>query len=219
MTAAVLASKNFTASEHGIEAKSGWANVLSTARRYGEITSKLGQTYEVSQNTYKPFACGIVGHPIIDGCIQLREENRLKAADIVSIELWVNPLVNELMGKKTPQTGLESKFSVYHAAAVAFVEGAGGDQQFSDRAVRQSDTAELRNRVATTVDKNLHEDQTRIQITLRDGRTLDKSIEHAVGSVTRPMSDRQLEQKFEGLASGILPGDQIRRVMDLCWRD
>src|SRR5438067_3977461 len=48
LTAAMLASKNYTSSDHGIEAKSGWANVLSTQRNYAEITEKLGQTFEVS---------------------------------------------------------------------------------------------------------------------------------------------------------------------------
>jgi hypothetical protein len=57
------------------------------------------------------------------------------AAIISAGELKVHPLVLELTGKKTPQTGLEGKFSIYHALAVALVEGAGGDKQFSDRAV------------------------------------------------------------------------------------
>ena len=33
-------------------------------------------------NTYKPFACGIVMHPTIDGCIQLRNEHKLTAEAI-----------------------------------------------------------------------------------------------------------------------------------------
>jgi hypothetical protein len=32
------------------------------------------------------------------------------------------------------------------------------------------------------------------------------------------MSDQFLEQKFQGLAEGILSADQTRRVIDLCWR-
>ena len=36
--------------------------------------------------------------------------------------------------------GLEGKFSIYHAVAVALVEGAGGEKQFSDRAVRRHST-------------------------------------------------------------------------------
>jgi len=217
LTAAFLASKNYTSSDHGIEAKSGWANVLSTERNYAEITEKLGQTYQVSLNTYKPFACGIVIHPTIDGCIQLRNQYRLKADEIERIELRVHPLVLELTGKKTPQSGLEGKFSVYHAAAVAIVDGAAGERQFSDQAVRNPMIVALRDRVTAVVDPSIKEDQVRIAITLKDGRKLEKYIEHAVGSVTNPMSDKDLEAKFAGQADGILPADRIRRAMDLCW--
>jgi 2-methylcitrate dehydratase PrpD len=217
LTAAFLASKNYTSSDHGIEAKSGWANVLSTQRNYAEITEKLGQTYEVSLNTYKPFACGIVIHPAIDGCIQLRNQYKLEPAQIERIELRVHPLVLELTGKKTPQTGLDGKFSVYHATAAAIVEGAAGEQQFSDATVRNPQIVMVRDRVSTVVDPAIKEDQVRIAITLKDGRKLEKYVEHAVGSVHNPMSDRDLEAKFTGQSDGVLPAAQARRVMDLCW--
>src|SRR5580698_2631551 len=58
-TAALLASHGYTSSEQAIEAKRGWANVLSTAHNYNEITQGLGEHYEILANTYKPFACGI----------------------------------------------------------------------------------------------------------------------------------------------------------------
>ena len=218
LASALLAARNFTCSEHALEAKSGWANVLSSARDYGEITGKPGAGWQVSLNTYKPFACGIVMHPTIDGCIQLSRENLLTAEQIAGIELRVAPLVQELTGKKTPATGLEGKFSIYHAAAVAIVERAGGEQQFSDRAVRNAATVALRQRVTATVDPKIGEDQVRIRIMLRDGRALEKVIDHAVGSLAHPMTDTDLEDKFSGLAEGILPRDQTRRVMDLCWK-
>ncbi len=217
LTAAFLASKNYTSSDHGIEAKSGWANVLSPERNYAEITEKLGQSWEVSLNTYKPFACGIVIHPAIDGAIQLRNQYRLTADQIERIELKVHPLVLELTGKKTPQFGLEGKFSVYHATAAAIVEGAAGEQQFSDKTVRNPVIVALRDRVVTIVDPSIKEDQVRMTITLKDGSKLEKYIEHAVGSVTNPMSDKELEAKFAGQANGILPADQARRAMELCW--
>src|SRR5688572_7206894 len=107
LLAALLAQKNFTSSVQGIEAKRGFANVLSTAFKPGEITDKLGETWEVSLNTYKPFACGIVIHPAIDGCVQLRNEHKLTGDEIEAIALKAHPLVLELTGKKTPQVGLE----------------------------------------------------------------------------------------------------------------
>lgn len=218
LTAALLAAKNFTSSEQSLEAKYGWANVVSTAHNYDDITKKLGESSELLKNTYKPFACGVVMHATIDGCIQLRNENKLAADDISSVELKVHPLVMQLTSKKTPQTGLEGKFSIYHAASVALVEGAGGIDQFSDRAVRDRMIASLRDRVSTVVDSSLHEDQVRITLTRKNGSPLEKFVEHAVGSLDHPMSDNDLEAKFSGLTVAVLSNQQQRRLMDLCWK-
>jgi 2-methylcitrate dehydratase PrpD len=217
LTAALLASKNFTSSEQSLEAKYGWANVVSAAHNYDDITKRLGESFEISKNTYKPFACGVVMHPTIDGCIQLRNENKLSADEIDRIELRVHPLVMQLTSKKSPQTGLEGKFSIYHAASVALVEGSGGIEQFSDRAVRDRTIASLRDRVSTVVDSSLHEDQVRIAVVTKNGRRLEKFVEHAVGSLDHPMSDKDLEAKFTGLANGVLPPERQRKLMDLCW--
>jgi len=175
LTAALLASRGFTSSEQSLEAKYGWVNVVSTGHDYSYITKNLGEKYEISVNTYKPFACGVVMHATIDGCIQLRNEHKLTADKIDRVELKVHPLVMQLTSKKTPQTGLEGKFSIYHAAAIALIEGGGGIAQFSDRAVRDRAVASLRDRVTTAVDSSLHEDQVRIVVTMKSGSRLESS--------------------------------------------
>ena len=217
LLAALLAQRDFTSSGQGIEAKRGFANVLSTRFEPGEITERLGETWEIALNTYKPFACGIVEHPAIDGCIQLRKNFNLKPEDIERIELKVHPLVLELTGKKTPQVGLEGKFSVYHSCAVAVIHGAAGEAQYSDEAVRDPRAVALRERVSATSEPGLHEDQVRVTIRLTNGQTIEKFIEHAVGSLDRPMSDSDLEAKFHGLAEGILSRLEAENLIRLCW--
>jgi 2-methylcitrate dehydratase PrpD len=217
LTAAMLASRNFTSSIQGIEAPRGWASVLSTARNYAAITENLGGRYEISENSYKPFPCGVVIHPAIDGCIQLRNQHKVAWGEIERIELRVHPLVLELTGKKTPQTGLEGKFSVYHAVATAMIDGVVGEKQFSDQAVRSADTVALRQRVTARVDPAIAEDQVRITIVMKDQGRLEKYVEHCVGSAKNPMTNAQLEAKFSGLADGVLPAGQTRRVMEMCW--
>jgi 2-methylcitrate dehydratase PrpD len=218
LTSALLASKNFTSSETGIEGKSGWANVLSTARDYAQITDKLGTSYEISLNTYKPFACGIVIHPAIDACIQLRNEHQLQASQIERIDLAVHPFVLELTGKKEPRTGLEGKFSVYFASALAIVRGSAGMRDFSDENVRDPQIVALRDRVTATVDPAIKQEQVRATIVLKDGRTLEKRIDHVIGSLERPLSDADLEAKFTALAEGVLPPAQVRSLIDRCWK-
>jgi 2-methylcitrate dehydratase PrpD len=217
LLAALLAAKNFTSSDQGIEGRRGFANVLATARNYAEITEKLGETWEISLNTYKPYACGIVEHPAIDGCIQLRNEHKLKAEDIESIALAAHPLVLELTGKKTPQTGLEGKFSVYHSSAVAVIHGAAGEEEYSDEVVRDPKVIALRDKVSATVDKAMHEDQVKVTIRLKGGKTLEKYVEHAVGSLGKPMSDADLEAKFRAFCAGILSKAETDQLIRLCW--
>ncbi|GJH24613.1 MmgE/PrpD family protein [Caballeronia novacaledonica] len=215
--AALLAAQNYTSSDGMIEAKRGWANTISTKQDYREITDSLGSHWESTLNTYKPFACGIVIHPSIDAAIQLRNQEHLSADQIERIDLRVHPLVIELTGKKTPQIGLEGKFSIYHAVAIAIIDGAAGEKQFSDAKVRDPKTVELRDKVNAIVDPNIKPEQVDMTITLKDGRKLHKYIEHAIGSTQVPMTDQQLETKFSDLADGILTQQQTRALIDKCW--
>ncbi len=217
MLAAFLAEQGYTSSLQGIEAKRGWANVLSATQDFDAITEGLGSHYEIMRNSYKPFACGLVVHPVIDGCIRLREAHGLTAAMIDRIDLDVDPVVMELTAKRTPRTGLEGKFSVFHAAAVGIVAGSAGENQFSDAVVNDPEIAALRDRVQTSVNPAVAKDQARVRITLRDGRILEQFVEHAVGSVENPMTNGQFEAKFMDLVGGILPTAQARRLIDLCW--
>jgi 2-methylcitrate dehydratase PrpD len=215
--AAFLAEAGFDSSERAIEAPRGFAHVLSTKQDYGEILDGLGDRWEAGLNSYKPFACGIVIHPTIDGCIRLREELGDAVANIVSVELRTHPLVLELTGKKEPRTGLEGKFSVYHAAACALLRGDGSPTAFTDEAVNASDLVALRRRVRAEADPACHEASVSIEVTLQDGRKVGKRIERAIGSRERPLSDAELEAKFRHQSALVLGEDATARLMETAW--
>jgi 2-methylcitrate dehydratase PrpD len=200
LSAALLARRNFTAAEQGIEGKRGFANVMSTTRDLGVITAGLGETFELMQNTYKPFACGLVVHPTIDACLRLRAAHNLTAAAIERVDVQIHPIVLELTGKRTPRTGLEGKFSVYHSAAVALVDGDAQEAQYSDARVTDPTVAGLTARVHATAAPELDREAAKVAIRLRDGRVLEAQVEHAVGSLAHPMTDAQMDAKVRALA-------------------
>ncbi len=217
LKAALLAAKNYTSSPGVLEAKEGFAFTYSDEQDFSQITDELGTRWETEKNTYKPFSCGIVTHPIIDGCIQLRNDHNLTADKIEKVSLRVNPLVIKLTGKKTPQTGLEAKFSIFYISAAAIVTGVAGPNQFTDEAVRISEVVALRDRVEASVDEDVSEEEAFVSITLRDGTVHSTHIENAIGSVQRPLTREHLEQKFADQAQTALPMSQIEEVMALCW--
>jgi 2-methylcitrate dehydratase PrpD len=136
---------------------------------------------------------------------------------IESVDLRVSPIVFELTAKDNPQTGLEGKFSVFHAAAVALHTGKAGEAQFSDASVLDPVTVALRRRVRIERDESIGRVQSHISIRTRDGRVLERHVVHALGTLERPMSDADLEAKFRGLAEGILDDRQADEVIRLCW--
>jgi 2-methylcitrate dehydratase PrpD len=202
--AAFLAKAGFDSSERAIEAPRGFANVLSTKQDYSEIVDGLGDHWEAALNTYKPFACGIVIHPIIDGCQQLRQQLGNKVSTIATVELRTHPLVLELTGKKTPRTGLEGKFSVFHAAATAFLRGDGTPTAFTDEAVRDPTIIALRDKITATSDKDVEEDAVHISVRLEDGQRVNLHVPHAIGSLQRPLSNDTITEKFVTQSSPVI---------------
>jgi len=216
--AAFLARSGFDSSIRAIEAPRGFANVLSTKQDYSEILDGLGERWETELNTYKPFACGIVIHPTIDGCQQIREELGAAVSEIEKVELTTHPLVLELTGKTAPKTGLEGKFSVYHAAATALLRGDGSPAAFTDEVVSNPAIVALRGHVEATADKAMPEESVRIAVTLKDGQRIERYVRHAIGSVARPLSDAQLEAKFRGSSVPVLGGGATDAVLNLAWQ-
>ena len=215
LMSALMAKHGYTASKRALEAPRGLLQVFSDKADWREITHGLGQTWEIALNTYKPFACGIVIHPSIDGCVQLREAHQLKAADIVSVTLKVHSLVLELTGKKTPSTGLESKFSVYHSCAVGLLYGRAGEHEYTDEVVNRAEVKALRAKVMAMVDDSIDEAAADLTLRTNDGRELHVFVEHAIGSVERPMSDEQLRAKFVGQSQAVLGADKTARAWTL----
>src|SRR5690349_6897928 len=85
--AALLARDGFTSGEYGIEGPRGFAPVQSSAYDLAKVTDRIGTHFDLRENTYKPFPCGIVIHPTIDACIQISRKHTFKPQDISAVRL------------------------------------------------------------------------------------------------------------------------------------
>ena len=122
----------------------------------------------------------------------------------------------ELTGKRTPRTGLEGKFSVYHSCACAVMFGRAGEEEYSDETVASASVIALRDRVQAAVKPGVAEHQAEVRVTLKSGEVLQLFVEHALGSLERPMTDADLDAKFRGLAEAVFPEDRITALMAAC---
>ena len=214
--AALLAQKGFTSGRLPLESPRGFAAVTSATYDLDRIVARLGVDFDLRVNTYKPFPCGIVVHPTIDACMQLHEQEGLSAEQIESVELRVAPLVKDLCNKKAITTGLEGKFSIYHAAAIGLGRGRGGLSEFTDEAVNEPSLRRLREITEALGDPDVGEDCVVVTVRLRDGRTLNKTLVGSLGNLQRPLTDLQLETKFLEQATVLAPA-QREAAIAACW--
>jgi 2-methylcitrate dehydratase PrpD len=217
LSAALLSAAGFTSSGRALEAPRGFLHVLATRSDEAEIIGDLGSRWEIRQNAYKPYPCGIVIHPVIDACLDLRAAHNVDPATIAKVELTVNPLAQALCGRKTPRDSLEGKLSLYHAAAVALYDGEANVRQFLDERVTSPEVVALRDRIVVETDAGIAADQARVRVVLASGASHDTFVERARGSLERPLTDAELDAKFRRLAASELAPAQIDRLAQLCW--
>jgi len=216
--AALLAQAGFTSGERGIEGPRGFAHVQAAARDLSRIATRLGVDFDLRENTYKPFPCGIVNHPTIDGAIQIHDEQRPDPASIVAVRLRVAPLVLDLCNQQNITKGLQGKFSVYHGAAVGLVRGKAGLREYTDEAVNDAAIKRVRELTTAHGDPSVTEDQVHVEVELSDGRRLSKFVEQSLGNIHKPLSDQQLEEKFRDQAVLVLPAAQVESIVQQCWQ-
>lgn len=217
LSAALMAQQGFTSSERVLEAPRGFAHVMSVNPHLSDSLVGLGRRWVVMDNAFKPYACGLVIHPVIDGCISLHKKLGARTASIEQVHLRVNPLVLELTGKTEPRTGLEGKFSVYHSAAVVLIDGLSTSKHYTDTVVNRADVVALRPKVSAEVDKSVAVDEAFLSITFSDGAVLTQHVEHALGSLQKPMSDADINLKFLDLTAGKFSKEKSHRALEQCW--
>jgi 2-methylcitrate dehydratase PrpD len=217
LAAALLAKSGFTSSERALEAPRGFLNVLASRVDPLEITRDLGVRFELMHNAYKPYPCGIVIHPVIDGCLDLRTDHRIDPGEVMRVDITVNPLADKLCGRRSPRDSLEGKLSLYHSAAVALIDGTAGVAQYTDTRVCDPEVVKFRENVSLTTDPAIATDQARVRIALHGGAAREIFVEHARGSLERPLTDTELDTKFRSLAAFELTPREVDVLAEQCW--
>ena len=159
LLAALLAQRGFDSSGEIIEGKRGFARIYSTTARPELVLDGIGTRWEISRNGHKPYACGVLLHPAIDAVIKVSRESNIEPSQVEAIELKAHPDAVLITGLVDPKTGLQSKFSISHTAAVAFIDRAAGITQYSDKRALSPDVAALRQKVSVSTDETFGKDQ------------------------------------------------------------
>jgi len=211
--AAILAAEGFQAPTEPLEGRRGLLALTTSSPDAGRSVVDLGTVWEIESNAFKPYACGIVSHPVIDAGVALGHEFGRDPSVVEAVEVTVNPIVLDVMGVRRPRNGLQSKFSVYHCFAVGYLDGVAGPVQFGDARAMAPDAVAVRDRVSVVCDPTIRRDECHAVVRTSTG-IQSYHVEHATGSAASPMTDDQLRSKAVLVAGPVLTDGAAGSLFD-----
>lgn len=202
LLSALLAAEGLDGPPQPLEGLRGYLRVAADAPDIAPVSAGLGERWEVLNNTYKPYPCGVVLNPVIDACLALAADPRIAGggwAAIERIELTGHPLLKQRTDRPGVATGRQSQVSAQHAVAVALVRGRAGLPEFSDEAVADPGLRALGQRLGFQDDASMSVDAVKVRIAFQDGTLLEREVQAARGSRARPLQDGEIEEKLREL--------------------
>lgn len=216
LAAAHMAKANFTCSDILIDGRNGLLEVVSTSPAPALITQDIGENYEMMNNTYKPYPCGIVIHPAIDACLKLASNSAISSKDINKILLRVHPDALQLCWRKLPTNELDAQVSLYHWVGAALVYKSAGLAQGAQACVMDPAVRAMQEKIHVESSSELTDNQAIATIHLQNGSQFEAKIDNAIGSVTNPMTNEQLTTKFHGLCTPVIGAARTAALLDFC---
>jgi 2-methylcitrate dehydratase PrpD len=210
--AAELAAEEFVATQDLIEPQGALATALVQDQSVGIQRLDFSDGWELTRNTFKPYASCLLTHPTIDAARHLADT--IKDRDIAEVSIEVHPMCIQLASKAAPKTGLEGKFSVQYCAALGLHGYPVTARDFSAERLGQATLQRLVERVRLIGVEALDMRAARLHIKLTDGMEYAVHTDMALGNPDNPMSWDDMQTKFMALVEPVL-GTQTLTLFDL----
>jgi len=215
--AALLAERGVTINPTMIEGVKGFAVTYGADSQPHAAVAGLGERFEIAALAYKPYPSGFVTHPVIDVCLDLGRRGRIAPADVVRVEMTVNPLTVQLCNRPEPKDRAQAMVSFQHWGAVALLFGEAGVAQVTQAVVDDPRVAALRLKFVAHADAGVAREAARLRLVLTDGRVLTAAVERCVGSEGVPITDEELTRKTVGQLETAYAPEVARRILDQSW--
>jgi 2-methylcitrate dehydratase PrpD len=183
-----------------------------------ELVEGLGETYQITGNTLRVYACCGHTHPAVDGVRAILEEKPLSDEEIARVDVFTYQEAASLTNRH-PSNPQSAKFSIPFTVAAMVVRGSCGLDSFQPHVVADQGIHRLAERVHVFEDPTLtqrwpEDCSARVVVTLEGGETLTEFCENSRGKRKNPLSARDMEEKFKGLVANFFPAGNMPRVVE-----
>ncbi len=223
--AALLAEKGYTGPEHVIDGKEGLVHCYGPEWKLEVLTEGLGESWRIERCGMKAFPTEALTHAPISATLDLVIENDLAPDEVEKIHIRSLARSADILADPTkydPRNKETADHSLPYVIAAALADRQVTPLQFTLEKIMDERIRAQLNKVVVVADDGIEAvfpELQRVIVTIHttDGREFTKQLDYPKGDPRNPLTDAEIEEKFDALASPILSTGARQRVKEAVW--
>lgn len=225
MLAALLAEKGYTGPEHVIEGKEGIVHCLGPDWNLDVLTEGLGESWRIELCGMKAFPTEALTHAPISATLDIVHQNDLAPEAIETVHIRSLARAADILAdpsKYDPQSKETADHSLPYVIAAAIADRNVTPAQFTPAKIQDPTIRAQLNKVKVTADPEIEAVFPKLQrvvVTIKttDGREFIEKLDYPKGDPRNPLTDAEVEAKFDALAEPIMSDVGRKRVKETIW--
>jgi 2-methylcitrate dehydratase len=223
--AALLAEKGYTGPEHVIDGKEGLVKVFGPEWKLDVLVEGLGETWRIERCGMKAFPTEALTHAPISAVLDIVIENDLAPDQVKKVHIRSLARAADILAdpsKYDPRSKETADHSLPYVIAAAIADRQVTPAQFEPEKIMDERIRAQLKKVEVVADPEIEAVFPKLQrvivkIETADGRELTKSLDYPKGDPRNPLTDREVEEKFDALAAPVLSAKGRQRLKQAVW--
>ncbi len=223
--AALLAEKGYTGPEHVIDGKEGLAHCYGPEWKLEVLVDGLGESWRIERCGMKAFPTEALTHAPISAVLDIVIENDLAPEVVEKVHIRSLARAADILAdpsKYDPRSKETADHSLPYVIAAAVADRQVTPAQFEQDKIMDPRIREQLNKVEVVADpeiEKLFPKLQRVIVTIHttDGREFTKQLDYPKGDPRNPLTDQEVEEKFDALAAPVLSDEARKRLKGAVW--
>jgi 2-methylcitrate dehydratase len=189
------------------------------------LTDGLGESWRITQCGMKAFPTEALTHTPISAVLALVKDHDLKPHDIARVHIRTTARGADILSdpsKYDPRSKETADHSLPYVIAAAIAERQVTPVQFTPARIMDPVIRAQLHKIVVTADPEIEKvfpalQRVIVRIHTIDGREFVQQLDFPKGDPRNPLTDKEVEEKFEALAEPVMSREARRRAIDAVW--
>ena len=224
--AALLARRGYTGPEHVIDGKEGLVHVFGPEWDLDVLTRDLGSDWRILRCGMKAYPTEALTHTPISAVLELIHTHQLSPAQIEEVHIRSLARAADILAdpsKYDPRSKETADHSLPYCIAAAIVDRQVTPAQFEQDRIMDAEIRAQLAKVIVVADPEIEAafpalQRTVVTIRTTSGASHTCALDYPKGNPRNPLTDAELEVKYEALAAPVLGAFARARLLNAAWQ-